>query len=37
MNLTFVKVKGHSNDYYNNLADKMVNEAMDKLIKEGVI
>jgi len=37
MNLTFVKVKGHSNDYYNDLADKAVNEAMDNLIKEGVI
>ncbi len=34
MNLTFIKVKGHSNDYYNNVADKAVNEAMDRLEKK---
>lgn len=30
-NLTFIKVKGHSTDIYNNRADELVNLAMDKL------
>lgn len=29
----FIKVKGHSNDEYNNLADKLANKAMDGMIK----
>ncbi|WWT40238.1 hypothetical protein [Staphylococcus phage PT1-4] len=32
--IEFVKVKGHSNNEMNNLADKLVNEAMDKLEEE---
>lgn len=31
MNISFIKVKGHSDDYYNNLADKAVNDAMDEI------
>lgn len=30
-NVTFHKVKGHSDNKYNNLADQLVNEAMDEL------
>lgn len=36
MDIRFIKVKGHSNDYYNNLADGAVNDAMDELIEKGV-
>lgn len=32
--IEFVKVKGHSNNEMNNLADKLVNEAMDEFKKE---
>ena len=32
--IEFVKVKGHSNNEMNNLADKLVNEAMDELEEE---
>ena len=31
--VTFVKVKGHSNDALNNRADELVNEAMDEAMK----
>lgn len=30
----FIKVKGHSDNEYNNRCDKLANEAMDELIKE---
>ena len=29
--VTFVKVKGHANDKWNNRADALVNQAMDEL------
>lgn len=32
--IEFIKVKGHSNNEMNNLADKLVNEAMDEYEKE---
>ena len=32
--IEFVKVRGHSDNELNNLADKLVNEAMDKLEEE---
>ena len=30
----FIKVKGHSNDLYNNKCDKLANQAMDELLDE---
>lgn len=30
--VSFKKVKGHSDNVYNNIADKLVNEAMDELL-----
>ena len=32
--IEFIKVRGHSNNQMNNLADKLVNEAMDELEEE---
>lgn len=32
--IEFIKVKGHSNNEMNNLADKLVNDAMDELEEE---
>lgn len=32
--IEFIKVKGHSNNEMNNLADKLVNDAMDEFEKE---
>ena len=29
----FIKVKGHSNDLYNNKCDKLANQAMDELLR----
>ena len=34
LDVELIKVKGHSNNEMNNLADKLVNEAMDKLEEE---
>lgn len=33
-NLEFVKVRGHSGDYYNEIADQLANEAMNRLVSE---
>src|SRR5699024_1911225 len=35
--IEFIKVRGHSNNQMNNLADKLVNEAMDELEEESNI
>ena len=32
--LEFRKVKGHSDNYYNNRCDELVNQAMDELLNE---